>query len=130
MPWTSSFDAERHALFITATGVLTDEELRSGTTTTFQDPRQRSTLRVLLDYSGTTNILVTVATVQQLATNKAFLPGSRRAFLASSDLAYGMGRMYKAYAEGGLNGEVRVFRDRGRALAWLNEDAPPDKIIT
>ena len=66
----------------------------------------------------------------RFAQSKAFAPRSRRAFLATTPLAFGLGRMYEIYASlGDTSAPVRVFHDRAEALAWLNSDVPPEQVI-
>ena len=47
-------------------------------------------------------------------------PGSRLAILASEDVAYGLSRMYEAYADG-RHYDVAVFRSMDDAETWLLE---------
>lgn len=117
-------------MFATASGVLREEEIKPGVTTVLQNPHFPSLRRFLLDYSAVTRISLNVETVQTLARNPIFTPGCRRALLAPSDLAYGMGRMYQIFSQESGTGAVEVFRDRPAALAWLNEGVPPAKWLS
>jgi hypothetical protein len=50
----------------------------------------------------------------------------RRALVAATDHAYGLSRIFAAYADTGLQ-EVKVFRDMPAAERWLDlEDPYPD----
>lgn len=49
----------------------------------------------------------------------------RTAVLAPSDLAFGIGRMYGALADGGPE-RVSVFRDADAAFTWLELEPIPD----
>lgn len=59
---------------------------------------------------------------QVVATRREMLRGGRVAMVAGSDAAYGMFRMWEMQRET-MPYEVRVFRDRDQALAWLREAA-------
>lgn len=117
-------------MFATASGNLLEEDIKPGVATVLQNPHFPALRRFLLDYSAATSISFKVDTVKALATNQIFTPGCRRAFLAASDLAFGMGRMYQIYSEDSGTGEVEVFRDRSAAIARLNEGVPTEKWLT
>ena len=134
MPWEYSVDSTRDAILTQAYGVVTDDELRAGLAAVFTDPRVHPDFRVFADYSGATNILVTVDTMVFAAQNRLKILSSqaRHAFFAPSTLAYGLARMFQYYAEyhSPMAGPVEVFRGRPEALAWLNEGVPPEKLLT
>lgn len=50
---------------------------------------------------------------------------ARVAIIASSDLAFGLSRMYQAYRSQSST-EIRVFRDLEEACRWLELDAVPE----
>lgn len=51
------------------------------------------------------------------------VPG-RAAVLASSNIVYGLLRMYEVFNEGNPS-EIRVFRQPGEAMAWLKPEDEP-----
>ncbi len=57
--------------------------------------------------------------IRRLAQKTIFSPGSRRAIIVSSDLVYGLGRMYEILREIAGGGGIRVFRDFDEALDWV-----------
>ena len=118
MPWSHTFD-DRGFVWVCATGRLTLAELTTGRDMVLADSRLGPSTRFLLDYREVEQIELPVDTVRSLALAPWYTPQSRRAFLAGSDLGYGMGRMYQIYAEAGKGGVVEVFRDLPSALDWL-----------
>jgi len=127
MSWTYAIDKERDVLLITASGVLTAHELRSGVATATTDVSFHPDIRILIDYRAVTKIGFSIDTVEAMASNRVYSPKSRRAFLVTSGFAAGIFQMYRTMAQAGI---VRVFIERDAALAWLNEDVPPEKILT
>jgi hypothetical protein len=72
----------------------------------------------LADFRFATEVDVTNATIRKIAGLNPFGAGSRRAFVVSSDLAYGLARMYQALTSDALH-ELRIIRDVHEALEWL-----------
>jgi hypothetical protein len=56
--------------------------------------------------------------IQDLATRSVFSADSKRAVVVSSDVLYGLTRMWGALSEG-RTGNVRPFTDVDEACAWL-----------
>jgi hypothetical protein len=130
MPWTYSIDKAREFMWVRASGVVTEAEVAIGAAKAVGDPDFGAHYRLLIDYSEATSISMSVDAVARFAQSKAFAPRSRRAFLATTPLAFGLGRMYEIYASlGDTSAPVRVFHDRAEALAWLNSDVPPEQVI-
>lgn len=102
-------------------GRLTNEELLAHYDhPVFFEPRAQ--WLEIVDARDVTELLVTVEGQQQLAQKAAMrmdrLRGGRVAMVASSDLAYGMFRMWEMRREE-LDYEVRVFRSFEEALLWI-----------
>ena len=70
--------------------------------------------------SDATEILVGSEMVRDAARNQFFAPGVRRALVATSDVAFGMARMY-AIASEHAGQTIEVFRDMNAAEAWLDQ---------
>ena len=83
--------------------------------------------RELVDGREITDMAVTPDGQLRLAelasTSMDRLRGGRVAMVASTDLTYGMFRMWQLRRES-LEFEVRVFRELGPALAWLEDPQP------
>ena len=86
------------------------------------DPRRKESLDELVDLSGVQGGSVPTRAIRDLA---QFLlekdrntPGTKLAFIAPSDAAFGLARMFEAYRDH-PSFEIRVFRDSASALGWL-----------
>lgn len=102
-------------------GRVTDEELLAY----YQGPVfQGHTGRwvELVDAIGITDMALTAQGLWKLATfvgtRRDILDGGKVAMVAGSDASYGMFRMWEMQREA-MPYEVKVFRDRDEALAWL-----------
>ncbi len=79
----------------------------------------------LLDRTGCTDFQVSNEEIEAIAAQDieaaATNPGMIAAFVSTTDLQYGITRMYQAHVgdRGFLTG---LFRDRASALAWLKEE--------
>jgi hypothetical protein len=126
MPWSYDIDTGRSVVFTTGTGVLTGEDLAGGVRAVYLDPRFRSDMRALCDYSQVPGWQVSNELVASLASKRKFSATARTAFFVTGPLIFGIARMYQAWVD---NGQVKIFTDRGEAVAWLNEGVPPEKHI-
>ena len=99
---------------------MTEEELREHGRLLRNDPEFQPDFRQLLDMSDTTEIRVGSEMVRDAARNQFFAPGVRRALVATSDVAFGMARMY-AIASEHAGQTIEVFRDMNAAEAWLDQ---------
>ena len=127
MPITFQIDHERRIVFARGLGILSDEDVfdyQQGVWSR-EDTRGYSEM---MDMRAVEQIaLPSMDRVRDLANLSAEMDagskGSKFAIVASSDLAFGLGRMYEAYR--GMNPrsgkEVRVFRSPEDALKWLEE---------
>ncbi len=93
-----------------------------------QVPDLERITHALVDLTGITRIEVTNAeldTIASLDRGHGQRFGIRRvAIVATSDLAFGLARMYEA-AMAGAGWEMRVTRDLAAAEAWLAEASRP-----
>lgn len=126
MPWNYVIDQERDAVLVTATGVVTGEELTAGVKTLVQDPGFHPDIRMLLDYHAISELRVSYNVIETLASSRVYSAKSRRACYVQVGFALGVGQYYQAFAQAG---RVEVFTDRAEALAWLNESVPPEKAL-
>jgi TPR repeat protein len=129
MPITFQIDPERRIVFARGLGVLSDEDVFEYQRTVWSREDIRG-YNELIDMRGVEQIgLPSMDRVRDLANLSAEMDagarGAKFAIVASSDLAFGLGRMYEAYR--GMNPrsgkEVKVFRDPEEALKWLEEGA-------
>lgn len=118
MSMSYKIDQERRVVLTRAWGVLSTQELVEVTSRILLDPRFDPTYRSLGDLRDVTDITVDALHTAHMAATPLFALDTRRAIVATSDVAYGMARMFAAYAE--RNGqEVRIFREMAEAEEWL-----------
>jgi hypothetical protein len=118
VPASYTIIVERKLVISRAWGAVTDDDVREHARMLLADPLFDPNFRQLVDMSGITEDLVGTTTKQQASHHQLFAPGVRRAWVASKAYSFGMARMYAVAAENqGQN--VRVFRERSEAEAWL-----------
>jgi hypothetical protein len=124
MPLTYMIDASRRIIVARASGILTEDDLRSVRMLMQGDPAFNRNFGQLLDLRAATEVIVSVPAMARLAASSAFAPGVRRAFVGISDAQYNMAWMFAMLSEP-HNQLVHVFRDIAVAEAWLMEGASP-----
>jgi hypothetical protein len=118
LPAEYVIDVERKLVTSRAWGVLTDDDVAEHYRALRADPLFDPTYRQLVDMTGITKDLVDVRAKQQASLNQIFVPGVRRAWVASQDYTFGMARMYAVAAEN-QGQTIGVFRARAEAEEWL-----------
>ena len=119
MPFFYKIDKPRRLVMSTAAGVLTKAEVLSLQDQLRKDPDFDPTFSQLSDLTHVTDIDITGADMRELAARTAFSPKSRRAVIASNDLAYGLARMFEQFRETKGDQGIRVFRKLEDALDWV-----------
>lgn len=99
-------------------GALEGDDLVRGQIELRQDPRIRPTMRQLIDMREVTELEVRTDTLRYMATRHPFADTARRALVATSDVAFGLSRMYQMLSDGD-DRVFGVFRDLDPALAHL-----------
>ena len=114
-------DPAHRRIEIAFEGSLTPDDLAGIRADTIGDPWFDPAFDYLVDGSKVAR-LVEVGTreIHFLAGNRSevHVAGARRALVAPMDVGFGLSRMFQGMAD--LDGDVRVFRDRDEALAWLS----------
>ena len=117
MPVSHKIDVVKGVVFTTWSGDVTLEEARSH----LQQLRNHADfLPSMSQLSDAREVTSTVSAegIRELASTTPFGEGSRRAIVVSSDVVFGVSRMYELrQLEGGA--DVKLFRDIGEARAWL-----------
>jgi len=122
MPIEHAFDPERRILSVRMFGEVSDEDVlryaEEITSNALEDPVHDE----LIDVTEVHAPIVSTATLRRVA---EMFRGSERqpesvkiAFVATSDAAYGIARMYQAFRSDSA-ATLRVFRDVEEARAWL-----------
>ncbi|MDH3206648.1 MAG: hypothetical protein OEO79_08550 [Gemmatimonadota bacterium] len=116
-------DEERSIVMTTATGRLTDAELLAHKEALLADPRFRPGMKELSDIRGVEDLDVSPEGVMAAASfdsrNSPVLETHRLGLLVSTDLVFGMARMYEMRTDGNTGG-VKVFRSEEEAMLWLD----------
>ena len=100
--------------------MVTDDEFRQCIADVRAIAAESPELNELVDMSAVTGVAVNSETVRAAAGSPpAFAPQSRQAAIATSDIGFGMSRMYEMLIET-KRPNTRVFRSRDEALRWLS----------
>ena len=124
MPLTYVIDASRRIVVARASGVLTEDDLRSTRMLMQGDPAFNRNFAQLFDLRAATALNVSVPAMARLAASSAFAPGVRRAFVGITDAQYNMAWTFAMLSEP-HDQLVHVFRDIAVAEAWLMEGGHP-----
>lgn len=103
----------------TGSGVLTLADLLAHQEKLLADPDFSADFSQLWDLTHVTKVELTTEELRRLAARSIFSSASRRAILATSDLVFGLSRMFEIFRE--ILGEkgIRVFRNLDDALDWV-----------
>ncbi|HKR08075.1 MAG TPA: hypothetical protein VJS39_02700 [Gemmatimonadaceae bacterium] len=118
MPATYEIDSQRRLVTSRLWGRVTDNDVAEHNEKLRNDPRFDPTYHQLTDLSGITEIGVSTSTVNAASIDQYFAPGTRRAFVATTDAVFGMARMFAMRAES-VGQTIQVFRDLQLARDWL-----------
>jgi len=130
MPVYYSIDAKREVIFFRAEGVVTKKELFATFRALFSDPLFHSDLRFFADMTTMQEGRFSYIDVWGAVSITRFSAKARRAFLLKSDLSDRFYRVLKESVAFHGKGAPREFHDRRKALAWLNQGVPPEKVLT
>ena len=131
MPLDYSIDTQRRLVLSKATGLFGVAEAMDHIKRLFADPDFRPTHNQLIDFRQITALDLSTDQIRELASASIFGPDSKRAFVVSTDLQFGLGRVFSAYRH--IEGEegIRVFREMKDALQWLSLPSEPEsKLFT
>lgn len=129
MPITYEIDPTKGVVLSSWTGTITDEEVLDFGRQLYRDERFDPAYRNLADLTGMDGSRLTSRAIRSLSAANRFSSTARRAFVVGNELAFGFTRMYQAEAEFNRVGMPVVFRDKAKALDWLNEGLPPERHI-
>lgn len=124
MPCEILIDADRRLVISRGTGTFRYADFLEHMEKLGPDPRFNPEFDHLVDCSKFEVFDLTTMQIQKIGSQSIFAETSRRAFVATSDLHFGLGRMFAAFREMNHNQVTRVFRDLREATAWLG--LPPD----
>jgi hypothetical protein len=119
MAYDLQVDPERRLVIVSAYGVFDEHDWADVDRRTRSDPRIEPEFDQLVDVTNVSKAQLAASTIREDASQEPFFSTkSRRAIIAPGDATFGMARMFELW-KGGRAGEIRVFRDRAEALAWL-----------
>ena len=123
MPCRYVIDKHRRLVTTTAWERISFSEARAHQDQLSKDPDFSPSFDQLLDATAVTAVDMSAQEIRELTRRYIFSPQSRRAFVASQPVVFGIGRMMQSYLEvakpGALPGNVNVFYDLNSALKWL-----------
>jgi hypothetical protein len=128
MPCSYVIDKERRLVITNASGRVTFAEGKAHQDRLRSDPDFSETFDQLLDATEATTIEITTEQIRELARRPIFSSSSRRAFVATQPVVFGIGRMLQAHLEIAKMveaGQAQVFYDRTAALKWLGLETDP-----
>jgi len=118
LPVSYLIDQNQRLVVSRLSGTVTQTEVFEHNRTLRADPDFNPGYRQLVDCTGVTEVLLSTTTINAVSHSQFFTPGTRRAFIATSDLAFGLARMFALSAE--ASGQtIEVFRERRVAEEWL-----------
>ncbi|HEY1953399.1 MAG TPA: hypothetical protein VGG76_11405 [Gemmatimonadaceae bacterium] len=118
MPTSYTIDPKQGLVASRLWGTVTEDEVHDHNNRLRNDPAFVPSYRQIVDLTGITEIRVGTGLINATSHDQFFNPGTRRAFVATEDAAYGMARMFALQAES--DGQtIEVFRDLNKARAWL-----------
>ena len=123
MPASYRIDVARRVVLSRAWGVFSAQDVFDHFTALAADPAFDPSFYQLIDLRDVEQVDLETSFIRRHALERLFAGGALRALVVSSDIHYGLARMYGAYAEYASQ-NVRVFRDMHEAEQWLGLEAP------
>ena len=118
MPCGYTIDLARSLVLSRGWDLVTDRELLAHVRTLTSDPRFARDFRQLVDLRDVTDVQITVSTIRDMVRLNPFGAGARRAVVITSDVVFGMARMYQILSDDSPD-ELLIFRKIDDALRWL-----------
>jgi hypothetical protein len=103
-------------------GRIGDEHVRGLYRHLVADPRFRPDFRQLTTVDDNVQFTLSHRTIAEVAAMPVFRAGTRRAVVASTEVAFGLARMFSLIAER-VGQVVRVFREEASAERWILSQA-------
>lgn len=129
MAFSFTIDSDRGVVRFTAGSVFSPRDVIASIEQVRNHPAFRPDFDHLIDLRGIKEYQPHADDIRQRSEydrSDVRLDASRIAIVASSDIAYGMSRMYESLMEGATT-TVHTFRDMAAAEAWLGLDVDAAK---
>jgi hypothetical protein len=118
VPVSYAIDPKQRLVTTRLWGVVTDDEVRDHNQRLRADPAFNPGYRQLTDMTTLTEVSVSTRMIDETSADQFFNPGTRRAFVATTDAVFGMARKFALQAEA-AGQTIHVFRDLREAEEWL-----------
>jgi hypothetical protein len=119
MPCEFLIDTERRLVVSRGTGTFRYADFLEHMEKLGLDSRFKPEFDHVVDCQEFELMDLSVAQVRDMGSQSNFAASSRRAFVVSSDLHFGLGRMFAAFREVNCGQVTMVFRDMREATDWL-----------
>ena len=119
MPTFFKIYKERRLVMSIVSGVVTIADALAHRQNLRKHPDFDPSFSQLVDLSNVTKIEFSREDVEKFAQDTIFSLNSRRAAVATADLAYGLARMFEMLRESKGEEGLRVFRTLDEALEWV-----------
>ena len=119
MPIFYKIDKERRIIMSTVSSPITIADALGSQQKLRNDPDFDPTFSQLVDATQLPSIDLDTSDLRRLAEGSMFSNHSRRAILVSSDVAFGLARMYETFRESAGETGIHIFRDLDQALDWI-----------
>jgi hypothetical protein len=121
MPLAYRVDTNERILRSQGSGILSVADLMSYFAATRADPDYESGMHRVMDLRGVTQLPSSddIRSLATFARTHAPVETARMAIIASSDLAFGVSMMFKAFV--GYGERLIVVRDEKEAMDWLTK---------
>ena len=121
MPASYEIDTQKKLVVLTAWGICDAEDVRQFRKHLSNDRNFDPSFSELADFTRVTNVKFTPDEVRMLAEVSPFSAHSRRALVAEDQLIFGLSKMFSILRSLRGDDDLRVFRSRREAMAWLME---------
>lgn len=122
MPASYEIDTQKKLVVLTAWGTCDAEDVRQFRKHLAKDHNFDPSFSELADFTHVTDVKFTPDEVRMLAEVSPFSAHSRRALVAEDQLVFGLSKMFSILRSLRGDHDLRVFRNRGEAIAWLLEE--------
>ena len=126
MPADFFIDTQLGVVFSKAVGMLALADGLDHMDRLQSHPDFRPEFKQLFDFRRVSEVALSNDDIRRLAQRTIFGKTSRRAFVVSGDLEFGIGRMFEAYRDVAGESGIVIFREMKEALAWLSLSAEPE----
>ena len=129
MPCSYTIDLARSLVLSRGWGVLTDGELLAHVRALTVDTRFVRNFYQLADLRDVEDVEVSASTIREMARLNPYGDGSRRAVVVTSDVLFGMARMYQILRDEPTD-RLEIFRELDAALRWLGILKAKEELIS